>query len=368
MSYVGGPFKNDLFVSYSHGDVENTGESKLKQWSQAFAKELESELKMFPGLGRDISIFLDQHHRPQQGLDPMDPLTDQLREEIKHSAILSVLMSPHYLLSKWCREEREWWHEGQTALGLPPEGRIAVVQIWPTEEEWPAALCDRRGEPLIGFTFFDRTRAQLRPQPYEWPAPGPQSKGVFRDELLDLVGRVRLSLDELKERIEEQRRQAEEAARLSADAGQVVYLHGRANQAEVWEKANTELTDLGFVVFPTEPDPVEQGPIGLKALRQRRVETISGCDGLLLLGTEDSRATDADMVVVGRQDRQSARAVSNRLLPCALLNKVGQANPRRRVTARSLRVDWIDATTDTWPSDVQRWLGEAGVQLQRARR
>ena len=40
MSYVGEPFRHDLFVSYSHGD-DGSGGAYLKPWSAAFAHELE---------------------------------------------------------------------------------------------------------------------------------------------------------------------------------------------------------------------------------------------------------------------------------------------------------------------------------------
>ena len=365
MSYVGDPFKHDLFVSYSHGDVDGTGESKLKQWSQAFARELEGELKAFPGLGGDISIFLDEHLRPQQALNPMESLTDQLRSEIEHSAVLSVLMSPQYIASKWCREERQLWHEAQDTLGIPTDGRTALAQVWPTPLPWPPEFCDHHGEPLVGFTFYDKARAELRPQPYEWPEPKPDSSGPFRDELLDLVGRVRLKLDEVKAKLDEQRRQKSEAARLTAVGGQVVYLHGRTSHVHIWEQTCQVLEALGLVVFPSEPDPIEQDPARQQEIRRRRVEIMSGCDGLLLIGTEDARAMDADLAVVARQDRHSARAISNHLLPCALLDNAGllDSTSRRRATASALQVDWIDATHETWPSAVQRWIGEAGKWL-----
>jgi hypothetical protein len=112
MSFLGEPFKHDLFVSYSHGDFDGSGKSNLKTWSQAFARELEAELRQkieFNGL----MIFLDQHDRPDQAVDPMEALTEQLRTEIGATGLLTVLMSPHYLRSKWCGDERDWWLECQ---------------------------------------------------------------------------------------------------------------------------------------------------------------------------------------------------------------------------------------------------------------
>jgi hypothetical protein len=40
MSFLGEPFKHDLFVSYSHGDFDRPGDPKLKAWSQAFIRAL----------------------------------------------------------------------------------------------------------------------------------------------------------------------------------------------------------------------------------------------------------------------------------------------------------------------------------------
>lgn len=85
---------------------------------------------------------------------------------------------------------------------------------------------------------------------------------------------------------------------------------------------------------------------------------MSGCDALLLVSAPDARAVEADLVVVGRQDRNSARARSNQFLPCALIDTVGGdiATPKRKVAARSLNVDWIDATRPEWPPAVKQWL------------
>ena len=360
MAYVGEPFAHDLFVSYSHGDADGTGASRLRQWSQGFARELESELRAFPQFGRDLRIFLDGDHRPASGVDPLEPLTEQLQAEIGRAAILVLLMSPHYLASTWCAAERDWWCDRQRALQLPHDGRIAVVRMWKTDASWPAALVDERGEPLVGFCFYDLKLAETRPQPYGWPEPGPQTGDPFRGQLLDLVGRIGLKLDDVRKRLEERREAQAQAARLGAAAGQVVYLHGRADHAAAWDHTANELAKRQMVILPGEPDPVVNDPQALQEIRRRRVETMSGCDALLLVGGPDPRSVDADLVVVGRQDRNSACAISNHVLPCALLDGIGDAlrTERRRVAARSLNVAWIDATQPTWPPAVQEWLAD----------
>jgi hypothetical protein len=367
MSYIGEPFSYDLCVSYSHGDALGAGSSPLKRWSQAFIRQLEAELRSNPKFGRDLKLFFDQHDAPEQSLDPLAGLTDQLRKDIGGAALLTVLMSEHYLLSKWCAEERKWWCEQQDALGLSADQRVAIARIWPTMSDWPRSFVDERGEQLLGFWFYDRANAEFRPQPFAWPEPNDQSAGPFREQLIDLVGWLWRKIDDLKLRMGERRRLQVDAAKLAEPAGQVIYLHGRTEQAKAWERASEALANGGFAVLPGEPDPIEGDIRRSQEIRQRRVEALSACDALLLLGTEDSRALDADLVVVGRADRNSARALSNRFLPCGLLNMVGEriATPQRRHAARTLQVDWIDSGQTQWPGEVQRWLTTKGDAVER---
>lgn len=356
MAYVGEPFAYDLFLTYSHGDPDQTGASKLAQWSLGFAKELESELKENPNFAKDLKIFYDTHPQPAQAVDPMAALPQQLRADLERAALLAVLLSPHYLRSAWCRSERDWWWSQQGQSRLPIDGRVALIRIWPTDDQVPDELKD-----LSGFYFYDRQQIGAQTRPFEWPAPGAHSRDPFRKELLNLVGRLGLKLENIRQQLQEQRRQSEEQKRLLADSGQVVYLHGRSEYASTWDSAADALVQSGLTVLPGEPDPVATDPRRIQHLREKRVETMSGCDALLLVGSESGRDVDADLVVVGRQDRNSARSLSNRLLPCALLDVAAAASPttaRRRVAARSLNVEWIDASREPWTPNVQRWLSE----------
>jgi hypothetical protein len=364
MAYVGSPLIFDIFISYSHGD-DGSGNAYLASWSAAFAKELERELRADRKFRQELQIFLDQSHRPGLGVDPLSPLTEQLRQQISDSALLLILMSPDYLASRWCADERDWWSARQRELGLPTEERIAVVKIWPTEEAWPPLLNDSRGFPLTGFPFY--AQADMPVRPLGWTEqPGPFGT-EFRKALLGIVGRLYPKLDALKERLNDLRRAQTEAAKLGQKGGQSIYLHGRSDRAPAWERVGLELTDSGFVVVPGEPDPVGHDAKQLQALRERRVEALSACDALLLMGTDDTRALDADLVVVGKHDRQSARARSNHLLPCGLLDTIGAsiATPVRKATARIVQADWIDGTQTPWTPAIQKWLSDKSAQSER---
>jgi hypothetical protein len=364
VSYIGEPFRHDLFVSYSHGTIDGAGLSPLKRWSDGFIEQLELELRQHPKLGRELALFFDDHHRPGHGLDPSSGLTQQLRDEIGASALLQVLMSDHYLLSAWCRDERDWWVAKQGELGLTLHDRVGVARIWPTSEPWPRPFVDERGHPFVGFCFYDKARADVRPQPYEWPAPDGASKGPFRDQLLELVGWLWQKIEALKQRADERRAASADAAKLAGDGGQALYLHAREEHTDTWEAARDALQRQGFAVFPTDQPPrVSRDPVAARKQQALRLETMSQCDALLLVGTDDGAAVDADLVVVGRGDRQLARARYQRYVPCGLVDTAGApiATDARRRTARALQVDWIDGTRPPWPSDVQAWLAQKSV-------
>ncbi|HTT14077.1 MAG TPA: toll/interleukin-1 receptor domain-containing protein [Burkholderiaceae bacterium] len=368
MSYVGDPFAHDLFVSYSHGS-DAGGEAFLQRWSEAFAQELERELRTDPRVRGSLRVFLDKDLRPGRGVDPLEPLSGQLQGDVAASGILVVLMSDDYLRSRWCTDERDWWQSAQGPLGLSTNGRIALVRIMPTTEAWPPALLDARGAQLPGFKFHsDHPTA---PRPLGWTdrspaAPNGYAFGAeFANHLLDLAGRLYQHLNELKQRAEDLRRNREEARKLSQGGGQSIYLHGRSDRAAAWEKAGLHLTDNGFVVVPGSPDRVGADPERLHEVSERRIEAMSACDALLLVGTEDGLALDADLVVVGRHDRQSARARSHRLLPCGVLDTDDGgklATPIRCASARNVQADWLDGKREPWAPQVREWLKQKATQ------
>ncbi len=361
MSYVGAPFAHDLFVSYSHGTGAD-GHGVLRPWSESFVRELERELRADHRLRHPLSLFMDVRTQAGHGVDPMTGLTAQLKQQIGDSALLVVLMSPDYLGSrKWCALERETWLDRQKALALPVEGRIAVVRILPTDEPWPAALCDDTGEPLVGFAFHDDSAGVARP--LGWTELRDGFGSVFQRALLGLVGRLTHKLVSLRVQLDERRAAEADARKLQAPDGHSIYLHGRASQRKAWEDAAQALVNHGFAVVPGDPDPEFDDPQLLMAMRQQRVATLVDCDALLLLGTPDGRALDVDLLAVGRHDRHSARARSQRLLPCGVLDTVGApiATVVRKATARNLQAEWLDGTQPPWPPRVQQWLAGQGA-------
>ena len=359
MSFLGEPFKHDLFVSYSHGAFKGQHDSDLKLWSQKFAEDLRAELALE---FEEISVFLDQSERTDESVDRTVDLPEHLRERVDKSALLTILMTPQYLRSEWCRREREWWCKKHYPDTLGAGGRIFICRVRPTgDTPWPKLPA------AVGYDCYDPDKEPHKSRPFRWKG-GTRDLDDYNDLLVDLAGDMMQRLRTIGAALEQRREHEAAAARLAADGGQVIYLHARQAHVESWARVGDALADRGFVVMPTEPDPIARDPIVLREIAERRVETLSGCDGLLLLGTADGRALDADLVVVGRQDRQSARARTDRLLPCGVLDTAGlaTATPRRKTTARALGIDWIDTTGDIWLSKVKSWLNEASAVLERA--
>lgn len=374
MSYVGAPFEHDLFVSYSHGS-DARGDPVLRGWSLKLVETLEEEMRVPRDFRDTLSLFVDR------GLDRMAPLTDQLDARASAAALLLVLLTPDYQASRWCRSEREWWLAAQARLHLPPEGRVALVRALPVPREWPilldgapgpegsawpVPLADRAGEPLVGYPFHSGQGLRARPLGWaQWQAGfGPE----VREQIINLAAELGQKLAALKAELDRRRSALADADRLAGGAARTLYLHGRADQALHWERAANELLASGFAVLPGEPDPLERDPARQEEIRQQRVTTLTECDALVLVGSEDGRTIDQDMIVVGKHDRQSARSRSDRLLPCALLDLVGArvATPVRRQTARIVQTDWLDATREPPGAVVRQWLVEKSRQAGQA--
>jgi hypothetical protein len=359
MSFVGDPFRHDVFVSYSHGDILSDGDSPLKLWSQSFVRELKRELQL--DINAAVSLFLDENPRRGEGVDGMAPLAPQLQAIAETSAILAVLMTPQYLGSSWCRQELDWWVEGQRKCGIPHQSRIAVARILPTATNiWPSALGDDAGNQHVGVHFFNRAGGS-GVRPFGWPAATSSTGGEFREAVVSLAGLIQARLREVRALVGSARQREEELRRLTAPAGQAIYLHGRESQALAWDRARRDLVDEGFAVFPLQPEPVDTEPKRIRERSARRVSVMQGCDAVLLLGTDDGGALESDLPSIGRFDRYQAIAGSNRLLPCSVLDTVGIVGrePILKQIAANICVDWIDATAGPWPPRVRSWLKEA---------
>ena len=342
-------FPIDVFLSYSHGAFAGQSSSRLKAWSQKLADDLREELL---GLELDdLSLFIDSSDREDEGVDRTERLAEQLKHSVEGAAILAVLMSSPYLRSRWCGQERDWWTSRNSPDPLAVGGRVFVCRAQPTDEAaWPDAL-----KGLFGYLFYDKDKRPDLARPYTYGG-ATADLDEYLDALVRLSGDIAQRLKAVRGILEDRHRQWQQEQRAAAEGGQILFLYGRQECAPSWTDACRRLQGKRFVVNPDRPEPMaENGGLDPESRSQ-----IALSDGLLILGTQDGRALDSDMVVVGRSYRHLAIAGRRSHLPCAVFDTVGAPlqEARRRSNAENLGIAWIDGTSNDWPERVAGWLRE----------
>jgi hypothetical protein len=148
MAFVPG-FTSDVFLSYAHGD----NESLLPEdpgWVSCFDQALRVGLREI--LGVEPAIWRD-NRRLGGELD----FPQEIRDAIGRSAALLMVISPSYLRSKFCKQEREWFFGRVEATGgLHVGNRLRLVKVVKTPEagdEHRAFLSDS-----LGFEFYRRAK------------------------------------------------------------------------------------------------------------------------------------------------------------------------------------------------------------------
>jgi hypothetical protein len=362
MGFLSPDYMHDIFISYSHGDYVGDGMSELAAWSQQFAERLERELRLDPRFAA-AAVFIDKSKRPEHGLDPMLPLTEEIRYAIEKSALLLALMSPQYVKSKWCTMERAHWLE-QHSSDSNFRYRTLFARILPLEDNaWPQEFRDSKGHAPPGIWYHSQKKGGAAVRPFGWNNRK-SDNDEYTDALLEFVGTITQRLTSLQNQLEERRRVQQEAQRLEADGGQTLYLYAREEYRVDWKDRYDGLTRAGYEVTPNQPEPRAETPERIREIGQERERQLRGCDALLLLATRDGYKLDGDMLSVGRQARSLARDRTKKLLPCAVMDKSGGsvATAERLAQARRLNLDWIHDSSD-WLQKLRAWLQEMRTKL-----
>jgi hypothetical protein len=346
-------YLHDIFVSYSQGDVDQTGSSLLKRWSAQFVDLLNKNLSTV--LPRPASIFLDDSARQDNALDRLALLTDQLKIKIEKSALLQVLMSPHYLRSRWCAKELELWAASQPNRPGNGERRISVARVFETDhKDWASALKDGAGEALLGWWFYPRDGTDF---PFGWSLgwEGAAPSESFSAAMNNLTGSLRKRLIELEQELALQERQRNAVAALQAGQATAIYLYGRVEHQARWNQTANHLIGAGIDVRPGAPEPetVDED----EKVRETLARVASRCDAMLLVGA-DGFALDDDIDLIGRDRRNFIRSRFQKYLPCAIVDYDGLGTPPRLHAARNRGIDWLDGNNG-WPDSLRNWLQQA---------
>jgi hypothetical protein len=146
MSYTSNRgYKNDVFISYAHADNEPLGASI--RWVSNFVEDLKSSLEKKLGRkdGEEPTVWID--HELAKNI----PLTDALTDAIKQTATYIIIMSPAYLVSDWCRKERQQFFEILKQKGA--KTRVFLIEIDEVERnKYPIDIDSN----LVSYVFWNR--------------------------------------------------------------------------------------------------------------------------------------------------------------------------------------------------------------------
>jgi hypothetical protein len=152
LSYVGEPFKYDIFFSYPHAiQAGLKNDSDMRDWTRMVADKLLSLVAIgLSGEGTEpLSYYLDRDR-----MESNQSLTETLRIATQQSAILVVLMSPMY--KGWCLQELGWYLE-KTAQDGRGFDQVVLLEVKRTpEEQWPESLRDSARKLRVYFQVTDQ--------------------------------------------------------------------------------------------------------------------------------------------------------------------------------------------------------------------
>ncbi len=358
MSFLEPYFDYDVFVSYSHGDPRGTEGAPLKRWTTGLIRALGAEIRDCDAEFDDLHIWFDEQ------IDPTAHLTDELRRKVMSSAILMIVMSPRYLSSSWCTDERSWFEE-QIAARSHEQGRVFVVHALPTDgQKWPAFLRDERGHTMPGFHFYDRDDGRGdRPKPYGWGLSNIRDGGIkFSERLGTLETALTRRLRELRARAEARAPRPPPPVAVSGGAAQCVYVHVRADQGALCDRVRGGLAKDGLTAI---------GPIDPAALlgehakeRETRIALVRRCAALALVRADDDESFVGDLYDIGIDERmRMADKRGGVPLPCAVLDGSGARMP---FDVSPFGIRRFDLGRETWPGEFLAWVKEAQGQAARA--
>ena len=322
MSFLGEPFRHDLFVSYSHGTFAGAHHFPLREWSRAFAADLEAQIRQILHF-REANLFLDAKERPGQGVDPTEPLTEGLKQHIAGSALLVILMSPDYLGIRLV-SERKGMVVAAPHAGRPWRRRASFwsAMSCPTSKswtwsplsdakDWPAVLKDEDDPKFTGFWFHAQNDVDFATVPYKWEG---HTKDIddYHAEMRSLVRVITRRLSEIRQRLEERKREAEEERDLLARVAKSSTSTAVLGSWSAWRRIREALQRSNYTVLPTAPEDSLPGhsPAGPQG-DSDGTHPASSADSGMRRHPDGPRRTDQefeiDLAGIGRNDRARVR-------------------------------------------------------------
>ena len=227
---------HDIFVSYAHvDDYPLPGASK--GWVSTLVGCLKTRLAQRLGRSDAFSLWMDHE------LSGSEPLTPQILDKVRHSATHIAVLSPAYLASPWCKQERDVFLDfvrGQQS------GRVFVVERDMIEDnERPDVFKDLRG-----FRFWVRERDGKSPRILGTPGPNAADYEYY-SQIDDLSQEITNTLRHLKDASESSQHEAEAAEDSVSETCQTVSLAQVSDDLEFERnKVSRYLAQMGARVVP----------------------------------------------------------------------------------------------------------------------
>ncbi len=347
MAYLEPHFEPDVFVSYSHGDPGGLGDSPLKEWTRDLVARLEKSIRALEPEFANLCLWHDE------GLDRTAHLTEELRGKVGASGVLMIIMSAPYLLSRWCKDELEWFGPAiQDRAGGPR--RVFIVHAQPTDQDkWPAVLRDDRGHRIPGFALYDPATKY----PWRWLGAPCNSDAYFK-EFGHLQTALTSRLRELRDRAEKHALAAAAAPPARPPGGpRRVYLHAQAECEQARADIGRILAGDGIVAL-SAPPVASPNIVGFQGDAAARLERARRCEALALLRDGDDERFVWDFLDIADDERRRMEVARGAPMPCAVLDRTG-ANLPVELTPYT-DVTHFDITRGEWRGQFRQWLDASG--------
>ena len=212
-AYVPG-FRNDVFISYCHDDNISISEDR-RGWVSDFGDRLKVRLKQL--LGHPVEVWRDE-----KKLGGDHALDDEIQSQIESCAVFLAVVTPLYLNSRYCTDEREWFLD-KVGDKLRVGSRMRGIRVVKT----PQSDRSHRGvfSEGLGFEFFRAVEDDV-------DEFAPASR-----EFDDRFGKVCKSIKGLLET-------------LRRDRVSVYVAHCPSDLQSEREKLVTEFNDQGYRILP----------------------------------------------------------------------------------------------------------------------
>ena len=179
MAFVPG-YQRDIFISYAKLDDHH-------EWVTSLVRELKTQLAAWLGRPDSCDVWWDR-----RDLDEAGSIDEQIGTTLQQTAILVAVLSPAYMASKWCKDERRLFLEA--VRGKPiSDKRTYLVDL---------GRLDVRDRPeeffaYLGFDFWKEDEIGRR-RTLGFPTPDPTKHDDFYIKVDDLAKKISDRLKELK--------------------------------------------------------------------------------------------------------------------------------------------------------------------------